>query len=102
MYMNKELNKEQSSSFDFLPIALERLQNNFEQEFLLGRSISRKSLYKNFATWFSFDKSKTRRCMKSMAKRYEFLEWNCRGLKVKKDQLRSGEDANRKERGVDG
>ena len=91
MNINKELNKKQSS-FDFLSIVLGRLQNNFHQEFLLGRTIPRKSLYKSFAVWFSFKIPDTRKCLRLMASRYDFLEFTCLGLKVLKKNRQSSKN----------
>ena len=86
MSIDRKVNKGQS--FDFLPIAAERLQNNYQQDFLCGRTIPWKLIYKSFGSWFSFDKSKTRKCLKSLTERYDFLELNCMGLKVLKKNKR--------------
>lgn len=77
-------NIDASNGFDFLAYVLEKLEHQYPSQFLLGTSISMKSVNQTLGRLFTMDKPRIRLVLKELERRYDFVQVNSRFLKVRK------------------
>jgi len=66
----------------FLVIVLEKLKEKYPNKFRFGGSIRRKSLYSLFAGLYKYNRQRSRKIMKVLAKKYPGIILHCQGFRI--------------------
>lgn len=82
--MKKRHRYKHSLKFDFNSIVYYRLLNHFHVYTVTGRTIPIKELYRLLGLWFSLRKEESRLLLKQLGEKFNNIELNCHGVKIKK------------------